>query len=90
MLENLVNEMVDFPEELAEILSHIIISHHGVEEWGSPKKPMCVEALIVHYLDNLDAKVMGVKEHLKENMQDEHWSEYHRLYESYFYKLPVR
>ena len=88
MLEGLIKEVEDFPVDIADILSHIIISHHGVEEWGSPKKPMCVEALIVHYLDNLDAKVMGVKEHLKANMEDERWSGYHRLYESYFYKLP--
>jgi 3'-5' exoribonuclease len=90
MLEKLIGEIDTFPKEIADVLSHIIISHHGVEEWGSPKKPMCVEALIVHYLDNLDAKVMGVKEHLKENMENDRWSEYHRLYESFFYKLPER
>jgi 3'-5' exoribonuclease len=90
MLEELIKEIDAFPKEIADVLSHIIISHHGVEEWGSPKKPMCVEALIVHYLDNLDAKVMGVKEHLKENMENDRWSEYHRLYESFFYRLPER
>lgn len=90
MLEGLIKEVEGFPTDIADILSHIIVSHHGVEEWGSPKKPMCIEALIVHYLDNLDAKVMGVKEHLKGNMENERWSEYHRLYESYFYKLPDR
>jgi 3'-5' exoribonuclease len=90
ILESLIAEVEGFPQDIADILSHIIISHHGVEEWGSPKKPMCIEALVVHYLDNLDAKVMGVKEHLKNNMEDERWSEYHRLYESYFYRLPER
>ena len=90
ILESLIGEIEGFPQDIADILSHIIISHHGVEEWGSPKKPMCIEALVVHYLDNLDAKVMGVKEHLKNNMEDERWSEYHRLYESYFYRLPER
>ncbi|MBA4416708.1 MAG: HD family phosphohydrolase [Syntrophus sp. (in: bacteria)] len=88
MLEGLIKEIEGFPQEIGDILTHIIVSHHGVEEWGSPKKPMCVEALIVHYLDNLDAKVMGVKEHMKENMENERWSEFHRLYESFFYKLP--
>ena len=88
MLESKIAVIDGFPRDIADTLSHIIVSHHGVEEWGSPKKPMCVEALVVHYLDNLDAKVMGVKEHLKNNMETERWSEYHRLYESYFYKLP--
>ncbi|OPY76522.1 MAG: 3'-5' exoribonuclease YhaM [Syntrophorhabdus sp. PtaU1.Bin058] len=88
ILEELIKEIPGFPDTIADILSHIIISHHGVEEWGSPRKPMCIEAIMVHYLDNLDAKVMGVKEHMKENMADEKWTEYHRLYESKFYKIP--
>lgn len=86
ILEELVKEVPGFPDAFADILSHIIISHHGIEEWGSPRKPMCVEAIIVHHLDNLDAKVMGVKEHMKESMEDEKWTAYHRLYESKFYK----
>ena len=87
ILDGLLRE-VSVPGYIADALSHIIVSHHGVEEWGSPKKPMFIEALVVHYLDNLDAKVMGVKEHMKENMEDERWTEYHRLYESRFYKIP--
>lgn len=68
-------------------LKHIILSHHGREEWGSPRKPMFIEALIVHYLDNLDSKVTGVKEHMRERMVDENWTDYHRLFESRFYNL---
>ena len=90
IFEELIKDIKDFPEHIADILAHIIISHHGVEEWGSPKKPMSIEALVVHYLDDLDAKVMGVKEHMKDNMADEKWTEYHKLYESRFYKLPER
>ena len=88
IFKDLIAGIDGFPAWLADALTHIIVSHHGVEEWGSPKKPMFTEALIVHYLDNLDAKIMGVKEHMKEHMEDERWSEYHRLYESRFYKLP--
>ncbi|MCX5804913.1 MAG: HD domain-containing protein [Proteobacteria bacterium] len=90
MFEEIAKEVNEFPEHISDMLAHIIISHHGVEEWGSPKKPMSIEALIVHYLDDLDAKVMGVKEHMKENMADKKWTEYHKLYESRFYKLPER
>lgn len=90
MLERLIREVDGFPPYLQDILSHIIISHHGVEEWGSPKKPMSQEAIIIHYIDNLDAKVMGVKEHMREKMEDDRWTEYHRLYESRFYKIPER
>lgn len=88
VFEELARRISDFPVQISDILKHIIISHHGVEEWGSPRKPMCIEALIIHYIDNLDAKVMGVREHMKESMEDELWTTYHRLYESRFYKLP--
>jgi 3'-5' exoribonuclease len=88
LFEELARGIPGFPEELSKILTHIIISHHGAEEWGSPRKPMCMEALIVHYLDNLDAKVAGVREHMDQKMEDDRWTEYHRLYESRFYKLP--
>lgn len=88
MLEEFIKDIPGFPAHLSDVLAHIIISHHGVEEWGSPKKPMCLEALMVHYLDNLDAKAMGVKEHMRNNMENETWTEYHKLYESRFYKLP--
>ncbi|HOV90879.1 MAG TPA: HD domain-containing protein [Syntrophorhabdaceae bacterium] len=90
MLERFIRKIEGFPSYLQDILSHIIISHHGLEEWGSPKKPMSLEALTVHYIDNLDAKVMGVKEHMQENMEDDRWTGYHKLYESRFYKIPER
>jgi 3'-5' exoribonuclease len=88
IIENLVSSVANFPTPLADVLKHIILSHHGETEWGSPKKPMCVEALVVHYLDNLDAKVMGVKEHMAAAMEDERWSQFHKVYESRFYKIP--
>lgn len=87
IVEDLIGRIDGFPQELTDILTHIVISHHGLEEWGSPKKPMFPEALIVHHLDNLDSKVMGVKEHMRDNMADDRWSEYHRLYEAKFFKI---
>jgi 3'-5' exoribonuclease len=46
-----------FPEEIALRLKHMILSHHGSHEFGSPKLPMTPEAVALHYLDTLDAKV---------------------------------
>ena len=45
-----------FPQKTLDLLEHIILSHHGVHEYGSPKLPMIPEAYFLHYLDNLDAK----------------------------------
>ena len=46
-----------FPQKTIDLLQHIILSHHGVYEYGSPKLPAIPEAYIIHYLDNLDAKM---------------------------------
>ncbi|MFB3890539.1 MAG: 3'-5' exoribonuclease YhaM family protein [Phycisphaerae bacterium] len=46
-----------FPQRLLDLIQHIILSHHGSTEFGSPKLPMVPEAFVVHHLDNLDAKV---------------------------------
>ncbi len=46
-----------FPRRLLDLLQHIVLSHHGVHEYGSPKLPMIPEAYFLHYLDNLDAKM---------------------------------
>jgi 3'-5' exoribonuclease len=53
--EELIGE--PFPRELRLRLEHMIVSHHGTYEFGSPKLPMTVEAIALHYLDNLDAKI---------------------------------
>jgi len=46
-----------FPQRTLDLLQHIVLSHHGVHEYGSPKLPMVPEAYMIHYLDNLDAKM---------------------------------
>ena len=47
------------PDELLTRLSHAVLSHHGELEWGSPKRPSTIEALLLHHADNLDAKADG-------------------------------
>ncbi|MTD31632.1 3'-5' exoribonuclease YhaM [Planomicrobium sp. YIM 101495] len=51
-------EELGIDSEEVLLLQHIVLSHHGKEEWGSPKKPMIKEAEILHYIDNIDAKMM--------------------------------
>lgn len=57
MLGERIGRIVGFPPELALRLRHMILSHHGELEWGSPKRPKTVEACALHYADNLDASV---------------------------------
>jgi len=51
------DQIEGFPEELKLLLSHIILSHHGTHEYGSPKLPMTAEAIALHHAEDLDAKV---------------------------------
>lgn len=62
MLAERITAIDGFPPELALRLRHAVLSHHGELEWGSPKRPSTAEALILHHIDNLDAKVAGFGE----------------------------
>jgi 3'-5' exoribonuclease len=56
-----------FPQELLLRLKHMIVSHHGTYEFGSPKLPMTPEAIALHYLDNFDAKVHSFTRDIRED-----------------------
>ena len=60
MLHRALAEMPTFPRTLQTLIEHLIISHHGHYEFGSPKLPMFPEALMLHYLDDLDSKMNGM------------------------------
>ncbi len=76
-----------FPNDLAVMLKHLILSHHGEYLYGSPKKPKTLEALILYYIDDLDAKIAGFKSFIEQDKdQDSKWTKYHKLYERYIYK----
>jgi 3'-5' exoribonuclease len=66
-----------FPRELQLRLKHMIVSHHGQYEFGSPKLPMTLEAIALHYLDNLDAKMHSLGELIREDANtDSNWTPY--------------
>jgi 3'-5' exoribonuclease len=87
MVREKILSLTDFPRELAMLLQHMLLSHHGQYEFGSPKLPMTMEATILNYLDDLDSKINGIRTHVdKEPDNHSRWSAYHRLYDRYFYK----
>ena len=58
MIHDVINEKFqDFPVEIKNQLSHLILSHHGKSEWGSPIPPETPEAIALHYADILDSQV---------------------------------
>jgi 3'-5' exoribonuclease len=69
------------------LLQHMLLSHHGQYEFGSPKRPKTLEATVLNYLDDLDSKINGIKTHIgREPDNHSRWTTYHRLYDRYFYK----
>jgi len=76
-----------FPDELLLRLKHIIVSHHGEYEYGSPKLPMTLEAIALHLLDNLDAKLYSVAQIMKEDAGgDSAWTSYNQSLGRKFFK----
>jgi 3'-5' exoribonuclease len=65
-----------FPSELLLRLKHLIVSHHGTLEFGSPTLPMTPEAIALHYLDNLDAKIHSFTREIREDRGDSTWTVY--------------
>jgi 3'-5' exoribonuclease len=65
-----------FPANLKTVVQHLLISHHGEYEFGSPKLPMIREALVFHYLDDLDSKLAAVRAALALESGEPEWSAY--------------
>ncbi len=65
-----------FPPNLKAVVQHLLISHHGQYEFGSPKLPMVREALVFHYMDDLDSKLAAVRAALAVDSGEPEWSAY--------------
>jgi 3'-5' exoribonuclease len=76
--------MDDFPTELGQVLRHLIVSHQGELEKGSPVVPMMPEAFVLNHADELDSK-MGALRRIAEKTGDADWSEYVNLIGRYLY-----
>jgi 3'-5' exoribonuclease len=77
MLHEKTALIAGFPPNLKMMLEHLIISHHGRYEFGSPKLPMFPEALMLHYLDDLDSKMEAMRAHFeREAENDGPWTSY--------------
>ena len=75
MLQEKLGQLPGFPSEYKTLIEHMIISHHGKYEFGSPKMPMFPEALMLHYLDDLDSKIESMRAHFQRE-PDSEWTTY--------------
>ena len=88
----MVNEISKAADELeitgeeVMLLQHMVLSHHGKEEWGSPKRPMLMEAEVLHYIDNIDAKMNMLNRALSKTEKGEFSERIFPLENRSFYK----
>ena len=68
MVERKMAALPDFPPALRLLVSHLVLSHHGKYEFGSPKLPMIPEAVLLHYLDDMDAKMQTIRNEFARNV----------------------
>ena len=87
MLDIALTAQKDFPQALANSLRHMLVSHHGQEEFGSPQKPKTPEAFALHVIDDLDAKTQMLQNVLASANPKAIWSGYHYLLERQIFLL---
>jgi 3'-5' exoribonuclease len=77
MVDEKIRQIPDFPPKLRELLLHMIVSHHGQMDYGSPKVPVFPEAMLLHLIDNMDSKMecmRGLME--RDRMVEGNWTSY--------------
>jgi 3'-5' exoribonuclease len=82
-----IAEIAGFPAPLKIVVEHLLISHHGQYEFGSPKLPMIREALVLHYLDDLDSKLAAVRAVLAAPSAEPAWSDWSSALQRRFLRL---
>jgi 3'-5' exoribonuclease len=68
MIDKKIAALPDFPPALSVLVKHIVLSHHGKYEFGSPKLPMIPEAMLLHFLDDMDAKMQTMQNEFGRNI----------------------
>ena len=70
LVQRVVDKLPDFPPRLKTLVLHLILSHHGKLEFGSPKLPMIPEALVLNFVDDLDAKMQAVASEFEKSTRE--------------------
>lgn len=86
LIDRKVQQMPGFPKSLEWHLKHLILSHHGKMEYGSPKVPATLEAEMVHMLDLLDSRMDGIESHIRADRGSSRWTSLHKAYGVSYFK----
>jgi len=74
IVEAAIHLQIPLESELVMTLQHIVLAHHNLPEWGSPVQPQIAEAVALHYIDSLDAKLQMVEDALETLHDDQQWT----------------
>ena len=85
MLDAKLRRIPDVPREGANLLKHMIVSHHGDPAFGALEPPKTIEAVVLHYIDDLDSKVNAVREFMAKEDPSQTWTSFHRVLGRHFY-----
>lgn len=88
MLEEKISKIMHFPADLANRLRHMVLSHHGSLEHGSPVRPATPEALLLNLVEATDAKLNHLYRHMGNSDPAKDWSDYDRILETQIYQKP--
>lgn len=79
MLDEKIRQMPEFPREKAMLLKHMIVSHHGSREFGSPEPPRTLEAVLLNHIDDIDAKMSGLRDFIAKEDPRATWTSYNPM-----------
>ncbi len=85
IIDEKIKLIKDFPEEQAVLLKHLVVSHHGVRDFGSPELPKTIEAVLLNHIDEIDSKVKGIREFMASEDPNATWTSFHKLLDRHFY-----
>ncbi len=87
MVSDHIKQIDGFPDELRRHLLHLLLTHHGKLEYGSPKLPSTPEALMLSYLDDLDSKVEAMQRLMAEPHSTADWTRISPMFERPIYRV---
>ncbi len=86
LIDRKIQSIPEFPEELEWHIKHLILSHHGHLEYGSPKRPHTIEAELLHLVDHMDSRINSIQTFMRNDKVDARWTGYHQAYDQYYFK----
>lgn len=87
--DSLRSRGTEIDQDVLDALGHIILSHHGAYEFGSPKLPATAEAFMVCYIDNLDAKISQVTSAIDSELSDSNWTAWQNSLQTRLYRKRI-